>query len=80
MDGRATAGTVSGRGPTKERLCWGRLVSGSVSKADGTVTTSGEGAGVTEEGLLIEVDDKVPERVWDANSWEETSNRRVEAS
>ena len=71
---------MSGRRPTKERLCRRCLVRGSVSKASGTVATSGEGVGVTEEGLLIEVDDKVLERVWDANNWEETSNWWVEAS
>jgi len=32
------------------------------------------------EGLVIEVDDKFLERVWDAERWEETSDWRVESS
>ena len=32
------------------------------------------------EGLVVEVDDKFPERVWDAERWEETSNWRVDPS
>jgi hypothetical protein len=32
------------------------------------------------EGLVIEVDDKFPERVWDAERWEEMSKWRVESS
>ena len=31
-------------------------------------------------GSAVEVDDKLPERAWNADCWEETSNRRVESS
>ena len=73
MDGRVTAGGVGGGGPMEGRLCRMRLVRGSTSEMGRAVAASGR-------GLLIEVDDKVPERVWNADCWEETSNWWVEAS
>ena len=57
-----------------------RLVRGLVSGMGRMVAASGQRVGLTGGGLLIEVDDEVPDRIWNADCWEETSNRWVEAS
>ena len=57
-----------------------RLVRGLVSGMGRMVAASGQRVGLTGAGLLIEVDDEVPDRIWNADCWEETSNRWVEAS
>ena len=45
-----------------------------------TGASSELGGDFTEGGLLVKVDNKLAERVWNADSWEETSKRWVESS